>query len=75
MEREGVGEREVEDGKRQRCRRPRVEEGTHLLSPRVDTEGLVLLLDVGPSMHRELQEVENVCTTLVRKKLVFHRSN
>ncbi|VAH96463.1 unnamed protein product [Triticum turgidum subsp. durum] len=31
-------------------------------------EGLVLLLDVGPSMHRALPEVENVCTTLVRKK-------
>jgi hypothetical protein len=32
-------------------------------------EGLVLLLDVGPSMHRALQEVENVCSTLVRKKV------
>ncbi|XP_020179005.1 ATP-dependent DNA helicase 2 subunit KU80 [Aegilops tauschii subsp. strangulata] len=38
-------------------------------------EGLVLLLDVGPSMHRALQEVKNVCTTLLRKKLVFHRSD
>jgi hypothetical protein len=34
-------------------------------------EGLVLLLDVGPSMHRALQEVENVCSTLVRKKACY----
>ncbi|KAM0920134.1 hypothetical protein ACQ4PT_007775 [Festuca glaucescens] len=38
-------------------------------------EGLVLLLDVGPSMHQALQEVENVCSTLVRKKLVYNRSD
>ncbi|CAM0878222.1 unnamed protein product [Alopecurus aequalis] len=38
-------------------------------------EGLVLLLDVGPSMHRALQEVENVCLTLLRKKLVYNRSD
>uniref|UniRef100_A0ACD5WEQ4 Uncharacterized protein n=1 Tax=Avena sativa TaxID=4498 RepID=A0ACD5WEQ4_AVESA len=38
-------------------------------------EGLVLLLDVGPSMHGALQEVENVCSTLVRKKLVYNRSD
>jgi hypothetical protein len=36
-------------------------------------EGLVLLLDVGPSMHRALQEVENVCSTLVRKKVSKYR--
>uniref|UniRef100_A0A8R7QF14 Uncharacterized protein n=1 Tax=Triticum urartu TaxID=4572 RepID=A0A8R7QF14_TRIUA len=37
MERAGVGELEVEDGKRWHCRRPRAEEGTQLLSPCVDT--------------------------------------
>ncbi|BAH92449.1 Os03g0856200 [Oryza sativa Japonica Group] len=38
-------------------------------------EALVLLLDVGPSMHGVLQEVENICSTLVHKKLVYNRSD
>ncbi|XP_006650927.1 ATP-dependent DNA helicase 2 subunit KU80 [Oryza brachyantha] len=38
-------------------------------------EALVLLLDVGPSMHGVLQQVENVCSTLVLKKLVYNRSD
>uniref|UniRef100_A0A8R7TSI7 Uncharacterized protein n=1 Tax=Triticum urartu TaxID=4572 RepID=A0A8R7TSI7_TRIUA len=37
MERARVDELEVEDGKRRLCQRPRVEEGTQLLSPCVDT--------------------------------------
>ena len=37
-------------------------------SPIAMQEGLILLLDVGLSMHQALLEVENVCTTLVRKK-------
>ncbi|KAL6638579.1 hypothetical protein ACP70R_023690 [Stipagrostis hirtigluma subsp. patula] len=38
-------------------------------------EALVLLLDVGPSMHEVLQEVKNICSTLVHKKLVYNRSD
>ncbi|CAN6286118.1 unnamed protein product [Urochloa humidicola] len=38
-------------------------------------EALVLLLDVGPSMHGVLQEVKNICSTLVHKKLVYNRSD
>ncbi|KAL5218549.1 hypothetical protein ABZP36_019233 [Zizania latifolia] len=38
-------------------------------------EALVLLLDVGPSMCGVLQEVENICSTLVHKKLVYSRSD
>ncbi|KAJ4757639.1 ATP-dependent DNA helicase 2 subunit KU80 [Rhynchospora pubera] len=34
-------------------------------------EGLVLLLDVGPSMHGVLSEVEKVCSLLMQKKLIF----
>lgn len=29
---------------------------------------MILLLDVGPSMHGVLQEVKNICLTLVHKK-------
>lgn len=36
---------------------------------------MVLLLDVGPSMHGVLQEVKNICSTLVHKKLVHNRSD
>uniref|UniRef100_A0A0D9W1K9 ATP-dependent DNA helicase 2 subunit KU80 n=1 Tax=Leersia perrieri TaxID=77586 RepID=A0A0D9W1K9_9ORYZ len=38
-------------------------------------EALVLLLDVGPSMHGVLQQVENICSTLVHKKLVYNKSD
>ncbi|TVU44219.1 hypothetical protein EJB05_03655 [Eragrostis curvula] len=38
-------------------------------------EALILLLDVGPSMHGVLQEVKNICSTLVHKKLVYNRSD
>uniref|UniRef100_A0A2P2KE06 ATP-dependent DNA helicase 2 subunit KU80 n=1 Tax=Rhizophora mucronata TaxID=61149 RepID=A0A2P2KE06_RHIMU len=34
-------------------------------------EGLVLLLDVGPSMQSLLPEVEKVCSMLVQKKLIY----
>lgn len=36
---------------------------------------MILLLDVGPSMHGVLLEVKNVCLTLVHKKLVYNRSD
>ncbi|CAD6207743.1 unnamed protein product [Miscanthus lutarioriparius] len=38
-------------------------------------EVVILLLDVGPSMHGVLQEVKNICLTLVHKKLVYNRSD
>lgn len=38
-------------------------------------EALVLLLDVGPSMHAVLPEVENVCSMLVQKKLIFGKND
>lgn len=38
-------------------------------------EGLILLLDIGPSMHEVLPEVERVCTLLVQKKLIFGKSD
>ncbi|RYR71031.1 hypothetical protein Ahy_A02g005336 isoform A [Arachis hypogaea] len=34
-------------------------------------EALVLLLDVGPSMHSVIPEIEKVCSMLVEKKLIF----
>ncbi|KAL1818599.1 hypothetical protein ACET3Z_013468 [Daucus carota] len=34
-------------------------------------EALLLLIDVGPSMHTVLPEVEKVCSMLVQKKLIF----
>ncbi|KAK3036138.1 hypothetical protein RJ639_031719 [Escallonia herrerae] len=34
-------------------------------------EAVVLLLDVGPSMHSVLPEVERVCSMLIQKKLIF----
>ncbi|RYR71038.1 hypothetical protein Ahy_A02g005336 isoform F [Arachis hypogaea] len=37
----------------------------------VDQEALVLLLDVGPSMHSVIPEIEKVCSMLVEKKLIF----
>ncbi|XP_038898554.1 ATP-dependent DNA helicase 2 subunit KU80 [Benincasa hispida] len=36
-------------------------------------EILVLVLDVGPSMHSILPEVEKVCSMLVEKKLVYNK--
>ncbi|KAG5538556.1 hypothetical protein RHGRI_019214 [Rhododendron griersonianum] len=36
-------------------------------------EALVLLLDVSPSMHNILQEVEKVCSMLVQKKLIYSK--
>ncbi|GMI66917.1 ARABIDOPSIS THALIANA KU80 HOMOLOG [Hibiscus trionum] len=36
-------------------------------------EKLVLLLDVGPSMHGVLPEVEKLCSMLVEKKLIFSK--
>ncbi|KAJ1292628.1 hypothetical protein BS78_01G004700 [Paspalum vaginatum] len=38
-------------------------------------EAMVLLLDVGPSMHGVLQEVKNICSTLVHKKAIYNRSD
>ncbi|XP_020101262.1 ATP-dependent DNA helicase 2 subunit KU80-like [Ananas comosus] len=38
-------------------------------------EAVVLLLDVGPSMHGVLQEVEKVCSMLVQKKLIYGKSD
>ncbi|XP_078442889.1 ku80 family protein [Wolffia australiana] len=34
-------------------------------------ESLVLLLDVGPSMHHVLPDVEKICSILVQKKLIY----
>ncbi|PIN23795.1 DNA-binding subunit of a DNA-dependent protein kinase (Ku80 autoantigen) [Handroanthus impetiginosus] len=34
-------------------------------------EGLVLVLDVGPSMHAVLPEIEKVCSMLIEKKLIY----
>ncbi|XP_048131900.1 ATP-dependent DNA helicase 2 subunit KU80 isoform X3 [Rhodamnia argentea] len=36
-------------------------------------EALVLLLDVGPSMHHLLPEVEKICSMIVQKKLVYSK--
>ncbi|KAL0002666.1 hypothetical protein SO802_016447 [Lithocarpus litseifolius] len=36
-------------------------------------ETLLLLLDVGPSMHCVLPQVENVCSLLVEKKLIYSK--
>ncbi|XP_072966098.1 ATP-dependent DNA helicase 2 subunit KU80 isoform X1 [Typha angustifolia] len=38
-------------------------------------EALVLLLDVGPSMHGALPEVEKVCSMLMQKKLIYGKSD
>ncbi|KAL3814909.1 hypothetical protein ACJIZ3_016177 [Penstemon smallii] len=38
-------------------------------------EGLVLMLDVGPSMHAVLPEIEKVCSMLVQKKLIYNKSD
>ncbi|KAL2553001.1 ATP-dependent DNA helicase 2 subunit KU80 [Forsythia ovata] len=36
-------------------------------------ESLVLVLDVGPTMHAVLPEVEKVCSMLVQKKLIYSK--
>ncbi|XP_021614080.1 ATP-dependent DNA helicase 2 subunit KU80 isoform X2 [Manihot esculenta] len=36
-------------------------------------EGLILLLDVGPSMHNVLPEVEKLCSMLIQKKLIYRK--
>ncbi|CAI8600800.1 unnamed protein product [Vicia faba] len=36
-------------------------------------EVLLLLLDVGPSMHSVLPEVEKVCSMLVQKKMIYNK--
>ncbi|KAK4476526.1 hypothetical protein RD792_015682 [Penstemon davidsonii] len=36
-------------------------------------ESLVLVLDVGPSMHAVLPEIEKVCSMLVQKKLIYNK--
>ncbi|GMH00585.1 hypothetical protein Nepgr_002424 [Nepenthes gracilis] len=36
-------------------------------------EALVLLLDVGPTMHNILPELEKVCSMLVQKKLIYSK--
>ncbi|GAB2235001.1 hypothetical protein Droror1_Dr00004277 [Drosera rotundifolia] len=34
-------------------------------------EGLILLLDVGPTMHKILPDVERLCLLLIQKKLIY----
>ncbi|KAF7801230.1 alanine--tRNA ligase isoform X1 [Senna tora] len=36
-------------------------------------ETLVLLLDVGPSMHHVLREIEKVCSMLAEKKMIYSK--
>ncbi|GAB2274418.1 ATP-dependent DNA helicase II subunit 2 [Dionaea muscipula] len=38
-------------------------------------EGLILLLDVGPTMHTILPEVEKFCSLLIQKKLIYNKSD
>ncbi|KAJ4975260.1 hypothetical protein NE237_000366 [Protea cynaroides] len=38
-------------------------------------EGLLLLLDVSPSMHILLPEIEKVCSMLIQKKLIYGKSD
>lgn len=38
-------------------------------------EALLLLLDVGPSMHSVLPEIRRVCSMLVQKKLLLYNKN
>ncbi|KAJ8626530.1 hypothetical protein MRB53_019837 [Persea americana] len=38
-------------------------------------EALVLLLDVGPSMHSRLPEIEKLSSMLVQKKLIYSKSD
>jgi len=41
----------------------------------LEQEKLVLLLDVGPSMHGVLSEVEKLCSMLVEKKVLLSIQN
>ncbi|KAL8142208.1 hypothetical protein V2J09_015240 [Rumex salicifolius] len=36
-------------------------------------EALILLVDVGPTMHKILPEVEKICSLLMEKKLIYHK--
>ncbi|XP_024995769.1 ATP-dependent DNA helicase 2 subunit KU80 [Cynara cardunculus var. scolymus] len=36
-------------------------------------EGLILLVDVGPTMHSVLPEIQKVCSLLIQKKLVYSK--
>ncbi|KAI5598502.1 hypothetical protein BDE02_02G136600, partial [Populus trichocarpa] len=36
-------------------------------------EGLVLLLDVGPTMHNVLPQIQKFCSMLVQKKLIYRK--
>ncbi|KAM1252435.1 hypothetical protein ACFX13_041280 [Malus domestica] len=36
-------------------------------------DGMVLLIDVSPSMHKALPEIEKVCSMLVEKKLIYNK--
>ncbi|KAA8515939.1 hypothetical protein F0562_019118 [Nyssa sinensis] len=38
-------------------------------------EALLLLLDVGPSMHDILPEIEKVCSMLIQKKLIYNKND
>ncbi|XP_057980916.1 ATP-dependent DNA helicase 2 subunit KU80 isoform X2 [Malania oleifera] len=38
-------------------------------------ESLLLLLDVGSTMHKALPEIEKVCSMLVQKKLIYSKSD
>lgn len=38
-------------------------------------EALVLVVDVGPTMHAILPEIEKVCGMLIQKKLIFSKSD
>lgn len=38
-------------------------------------EALVLVLDVGPTMHAILPEIEKVCSMLIEKKLIYSKSD
>ncbi|KAL5712525.1 ATP-dependent DNA helicase II subunit 2 [Ranunculus cassubicifolius] len=38
-------------------------------------EALLLLLDVGPSMHGLIPEMEKICSMLVQKKTIFNRND
>ncbi|KAF8380428.1 hypothetical protein HHK36_027914 [Tetracentron sinense] len=38
-------------------------------------EALLLLLDVSPSMHNLLPEIEKLCSMLVQKKLIYNKSD
>ncbi|KAF5744319.1 ATP-dependent DNA helicase 2 subunit KU80-like isoform X2 [Tripterygium wilfordii] len=40
-----------------------------------EQEGMVLLLDVGPTMHNFLPEVEKVCSMLIEKKLIYNKND